>query len=123
MEALSSSYPHLVWNNYFSRIRNIVKWQNAFIGAEWKMASVDGEFAAQLKPNVRKSWQRGLNRWGDKWRGNWVGQQHKIDFSVPSFSTPSHHDKLEAALVLRDFLADKLPAAQIETMLRDALNS
>ena len=121
MKSLSSSYPYSIWSNHFSQTRELVKWRNVFIGIEWKQASVDDEFAAQLKPNVRKSWARGLNQWGENWRGNWAGRQHRIDFGIPSFSTPSQHDKLEAAFVLRDFLTDKLPAAHIETMLRDAL--
>ena len=111
----------LVWasSHRYNKVWEIVKRRHYFVGIEWKRASALPALQSHYSDKV---WQQGFEKWGENWRGNFVGQQYQTTLTAPPLSTPSHHDKLEAALVLRDFLRDKLPAEQIEAMLQEALN-
>lgn len=101
----------------------MLKWHNAFVGVEWKQATKDKNYELLIQPKSRKYWLRGLDKWGENWRGNFVGRQHSFGFNEPPISVMSHHDKLEATLIVRNFLQDKLPADEIDKMLRDALQN
>lgn len=103
--------PNVVWD--------IVKWHYGFVGVQWKRASDHPELIALYKPTV---WQKGYDAYGENWRGNWIGSAFETTLTAPPLSTPTHHDKLEAALCLRDFLADKMPADKLAMWIQDALN-
>jgi len=97
---------------------NIAKWHFGYVGVEWKRASEHPELQAQYKPKV---WQSGIEKWGENWRGNWVGTPFKTQITSPPLTAPSAHQKLEAALVLREFLRDKMPAEKLDKLLDCAL--
>lgn len=115
-----SDYP---WDQQFSQIHDLIAWHHAFVGIEWKQASKFFDFERQLKPEIKRRWQRGLNKWGEHWRGNFAGRQHNFWVHEPPLQMPTEHDKLEASFVMRNFLQDKLPNDEIEAMLRDALRN
>ena len=112
----------LVWSDSYrvQRVWDIAKWHFGFVGVQWKKASDDPELIAQYGPRV---WKRGIETWGENWRGNWIGTQFKTELTSPPLSPPSVHEKLEAALVLREFLGDKIPAAKLEKLLQEALDA
>lgn len=102
----SSHHLNLVWN--------IAKWHYGFVGVEWKKASDSPDLQAQFGT---RTWKQGFDRWGENWRGNWIGSQYQDKLFMPSLGTPSHHDKLESALVLREFLRDKMPVGKMNALL------
>ena len=112
----------LIWasSHRYNKIWEIVKRYYHFVGVEWRRASAFPELQSQYNDKV---WQQGFEKWGENWRGNFVSEQYQMTLTAPPLSTPSHHDKLEAALILREFLADKMPAAKVEAMLHDALQN
>lgn len=120
---IQTPFPDRQWSQQFDRVQELLKWHNAFVGVEWKQATKDENYARQIKTKPRKYWLRSLDKWGEDWRGNFVGRQYTHNFSEPPISVTSQHDKLEAALILREFLRDKLPAEQIKAMLQDALKN
>ncbi|BCM89698.1 hypothetical protein IAD21_01545 [Abditibacteriota bacterium] len=97
-------------------IWDLVKWHYGFVGVEWKKVSD----APELQAKFAEQWQRGFDQWGENWRGNWVGRQYKTKFSMSPLSVPSHHEKLESVLTLREFLRDKMPSAKINDLLKDS---
>lgn len=100
----------------FQLVWGMVKWHYGFVGIEWRKASDEPELNAEWN----EQWKRGFDRWGENWRGNWVGRQYETELSMPPVTPPSHHERLEAALVLRDFLRDKMPTDKIDDLLHDA---
>ncbi len=104
----------------FDTIWNLARWHFGFVGVEWKRASENPELRAQYGPRI---WKAGLAKYGENWRGNWVGRPYETALSAPPLSAPSAHDKLEAALILRGFLRDKMPAAKVEALLQTALGN
>jgi len=103
----------------YNIVWDFVKWHYGFVGVEWKRASDHPELIALFKPNV---WQKGFDTYGEDWRGNWIGSAYETTLTAPSLSPPTQHDKLEAALCLREFLADKMPAEKLATWIQDALH-
>ena len=64
--------------------------------------------------------QRG--QWGENWRGNWRFDTPQIQLDVQPSSAISAHDKLEAQLELRDWLAAKVTAHQSAVWLGKSLD-
>ncbi len=106
----------------FGYVRFLARYQFGFIGVKWKRANEDTNLEKMFEEKQWKKWAS-ADEWGENWRGNFVGSQYKMTLTAPPFSMPSHHDKLESAVILKEFLADKLPADQIEAMLREALQN
>lgn len=98
---------------------DFVKWHYGFVGVEWKRASDHPELIALYKPSI---WQKGFDAYGENWRGNWIGSRYETTLTAPPLSAPTQHDKLEAALCLREFLADKMPADKLAMWIQDALH-
>ncbi|RYX85041.1 hypothetical protein EON83_07280 [bacterium] len=96
----------------------MVKWHYGFVGVEWKKASEHPELQAKYGPEV---WRRSFEKWGENWRGNWVGEQYEAERLLPPLTPSTQHEKLEAVLTLREFLRDKMPAKKMNDLLSDAL--
>jgi len=112
------------WLTYVGSYRwnfvwDIVKWQYGFVGVEWKKASDHPELIARFAPQV---WKKGLAAHGENWHGNWVGSAYETRFAAPPLAPPTQHERLEAALTLREFLADKMPADKLKAWIQDALH-
>ena len=69
----------------------------------------------------RTRYDRGMEKWGENWRGNWVVNPRYVRLFLPLLQTSTAHERLEAALELRDWLQGKLPEPEIDTLLREAL--
>jgi hypothetical protein len=64
--------------------------------------------------------RRNTEIWGENWRGLWMTEPNFVDAAV-SLSLPTTHERLEAALELREWLHGKLPEPEIDNLLRDTL--
>lgn len=103
-----------------SAVWDIVKWHYGFVGVEWKRASEHPELVARYKPRI---WQKGFEAFGENWRGNWIGSAYGTTLTAPPLTLPTQHDKLEAALCVREFLSDKMPTDRLALWIEDALHS
>lgn len=104
----------------FRKVWTIIKNHCGFVGLEWRKATDHPELQAQFDPKI---WERGIEQWGENWRGNWIGSGTNMEITFPPVSAPSHHDRLEAALTLRWFLRDKMPPEKLENLLQQALSN
>ena len=109
------------YQSTFNEIQEWVRWHYAFVGIAWIKATENAELQEQMRYKQRKNWLRSVDKWGENWRGNWSGTQFKLQLFAPPISNASMHDKLEAARVMQKFLAGRMPADEIEAILRDAL--
>lgn len=100
------------------QIWDLARWHYGYIGIEWQRASENAELQAQYGPRI---WKRNYDKFGKNWRGNWVARQYQSQIELPAISRASAHDKLEAALVLREFLGDKVAGEKVELWLQMAL--
>ena len=107
----------------FIQVQTLVKWHYAFVGLECKRISDDTEVQNQMGYKTRKSWLRGLQRWGENWRGNWWTRPYDCALNVSPPRTPSQHDKLEAALTMRDFLRGRWPDDEVKELTRKLIES
>ena len=100
------------------QIWDLAKWHFGYVGIEWKRASDFPQLQAQYGPRV---WKSSFDKWGEGWRGNWVARQFQSALELPATAGASKHDKLEAALLMRQWLRGKVADEKVEAWLQAAL--
>jgi len=88
-----------------------------FVGVRWTEGGEQIEQYARARN--KKVFAEGLEKWGHLWRGNWAPQRASFSVQLPNLETTTAHEKLEAALVLRDWLrlSASMSEGQIEKLL------
>lgn len=64
----------------------------------------------------------GNRTFGEDWRGNWWPETPFESFDFAPFSTPTAHERLEAALVVRPWLSKKLTPQRARKLIDNALS-
>lgn len=108
---------HALHNPKFARVWELMEPRVQFVGVRW---SEGGE---QLEPQYARNrsdkvFQEGLEKWGHLWRGNWAPQRASLWVQLPDVSSQSAHERLEAGLLLREWLSGKMGEREIEELLR-----
>ena len=115
------TFPLFPRRPHFIQIQDLVKWHYAFIGVNCIKVSADVELQEKMGVKTRKNWRRGLEKWGEDWRGNWSTQPYQTTFRVSPPREPSHHDKLETALTMREFFKGKWPDDEINLFIAELM--
>jgi hypothetical protein len=109
---------HALHNPKFARVWELLEPRIQFVGVRW---SEGGEQLDQYgRTRNAKVFKEGLEKWGQLWRGNWAPQRASFRVQLPDVSNQSAHERLEAGLVLRDWLRGKMSEGEIEALLGSA---
>ncbi len=110
------------------RIWDLLLESNTFVGVHWsegREERVDWsrqceEGQRYLAGESRRTVERGIQKWGRNWRGNWApqGARAEIRFSEEA----SAHERLEAVLLLREWMQDRLALADQKMILARIFN-
>ena len=99
----------------FARVWELLEPQIQFVGLKWNEG---GEQLEQYgRSRNTKVFEAGLEKWSRFWRGNWAPQRAGFVVQVPDVSNQSAHERLEAGLLLRDWLRGKMSEVKIEELL------
>ena len=106
---------HALHNPKFARVWELLEPQIQFVGVRW---SEGGEQLDQYgRSRNEKVFKEGLEKWGQLWRGNWAPQRASFRVQLPDVSSQTAHEQVEAGLVLRDWLREKMINSEIEQLL------
>lgn len=100
----------------YGAIWQLMEKQFRFVGVRWSEGGEEVEMYPRAR--VEKVYKAGLEQWGENWRGNWAPQRGSLELAIPHSNVMTAHEKLESALVLRQWLKDKMPAEQIEALFQ-----
>jgi hypothetical protein len=89
-----------------------LRWQNAHI-KPWKLG---------INYRDEDAIKRGYEKYGVDWRGNWYLDSCSHIVKVPSYPIPTAHEKLESALFMQEWLADKLPVKRAAKLLDEVVD-
>ncbi|BCM89699.1 hypothetical protein IAD21_01546 [Abditibacteriota bacterium] len=104
---------HAQHNLKFKQFWDILETHIQFVGIRW---SEGGENLEQYgRRRNEKVFQAGLEKWGHLWRGNWGPQRASFKIELPDTTNQTAHERMEAALTLREWLNGKIPAGEIES--------
>ncbi|RYX85042.1 hypothetical protein EON83_07285 [bacterium] len=106
---------HAQHNPKFQQFWEMLEPHIQFVGVHW---SEGGEHLEQYgRRRTESVFNAGLEKWGQLWRGNWGPQRASFKIDLPDTSTQTTHEKLESALILRQWLNGKMEAKEIEEFL------
>lgn len=110
---------HALHNPRFARVWQLLEPRIQFTGVRW---SEGGEvLEAQYARNRNdKVFGAGMEKWGELWRGNWAPQRASFRVQLPDVANQSAHERLEAGLLLREWLRGKMSDGEIEELLGSA---
>jgi len=105
---------HALLSPQFAAFWEVLEPQIQFVGVRW---SEGGEQLEQYaRTRNEKIFQAGLEKWGRDWRGNWAPQRASYPVQLPDTSNPTAHERMEAALLLREWLAPKMGEKALESL-------
>jgi len=103
---------HALLSPHFATFWELLEPQIQFVGVRW---SEGGEQLEQYaRSRNEKIYQAGLEKWGREWRGNWAPQRASYSIQLPDTSNQTAHEKMEAALFLRDWLRGRMGEKELE---------
>lgn len=106
---------HALRQPKFETFWNLLDPRIQFLGIHWSEGGENLEHYGRKR--AEKIFQAGLEKWGHLWRGNWGPQRASFKIDIPDATEQTSHEKLEAALTLREWLSDKMPASDLDELL------
>ena len=107
---------HALHSPQFARVWELLEPQIQFVGIHWREGGEESD--QYVRPRNEAVYSAGLEKWGQLWRGNWAPTRAIFPITIPEIADISAHEKLEAGLVLRDWLRGWMGEGEIEALLQ-----
>ncbi len=97
---------HALHSPQFARVWKLLEPRIQYVGVQWREGGEESD--QYVRPRNEAVFAAGLEKWGHLWRGNWAPTRASFPIEIPEIAGITAHERLEAGLVLRDWLRGRM---------------